>query len=116
MLFTALVTPFRIAYYDDDPLGWIITNTLVDFLFAVDIILNFFSAYFDSNEELVTDKRLIAKEYLRGWFIIDFVAILPLNYALGSTQDYTSLARLARLPRLYKLIKMAKYLYIYIYI
>ena len=110
LLFTAVVTPFRISFYDEEPLEWIITNTIVDVLFAIDIVLNFFSAYFDSSEELITDKNKIAKEYLKGWFTIDFISILPINYALGSTQDYTSLARLARLPRLYKLIKMTKYI------
>ena len=117
LLFSAIVTPFRIAFYDYDSIEWLVLDLIVDIFFAFDIICNFITAYFDSEENLIIDRKKIACTYLKTWFTIDFVSIIPISLIMNSQRDYTSLARLARLPRLYRLIKMAKYIYtIYIYI
>ena len=101
------MTPYRIAFYEVDSITWIVIDALVDFIFAVDIFLNFFTAYFDLDDELVVSRCAIAKNYITGWFFIDFVSIFPVNLIL-QTKDYSSLTRIARLPKLYRLIKMAK--------
>jgi potassium channel len=103
-----IITPFRVAFYDQDTTLWIVLDSLVDFLFVVDIILNFFMAYFDEADHLISDKRTIAKRYLRSWFLIDAFAVIPFNLMVTSSRDYSSLARLARLPKLYRLLRMTK--------
>jgi hypothetical protein len=92
-----------------DEIEWIVIDSLVDILFGIDIVINFLTAYFDYEDNLVTDRKKIRNNYLTGWFFIDFVSILPVSLILQSGRDYASLARLARLPRLYRLMKMAKY-------
>jgi hypothetical protein len=109
LVYSVIVTPFRIAFYDIDTLGWILFDIMVDLVFFLDIILNFFTAYFDFEDTLVKDRRVIARSYLKSWFFIDVVSILPISLILQAGRDYASLARLARLPRLYRLMKMAKY-------
>jgi hypothetical protein len=106
--YTTFVTPLRIAFVEKESLTWFIIDVAIDVLFFFDIIINFFSAYFDQNFKIVTDKKLIAKNYLTGWFLIDFISIFPISIILESSKDYLSLARLARLPRLYKVIKITK--------
>lgn len=64
-------------------------------------------AYNSSNEELVDDRKKIAVAYLKSWFVIDCISILPLHYII-ETNDYSSLARIARLPKLYRLIRIFK--------
>lgn len=52
----------------------------VDILFLVDLILNFFTAYEkDVNGVLVwvTKPKLIAIKYLKGWFWVDLIALIP---------------------------------------
>ena len=107
LLFTAMVTPYRIAFFQTDDLAWTIVDYSTDVLFGIDIVVNFFSAFENANDELVHDRTLIAKSYLKSWFFIDIISILPVS-AFIETTDYVSLARLARLPRLYRLIKMFK--------
>lgn len=107
LIFTAITTPFRIAFVDKDSNGWIVVNYLVDFSFFADIIMCFFCAFEDENEELVHDRWLIAKGYMKSWFFIDIVSILPISEFMD-TGDYASLARIARLPKLYRLIRMFK--------
>ena len=45
--------------------------------------------------------------YLRTWFTIDLVAVIPVSLIL-KTGSYNSLARLARFPKLYRLIKISR--------
>ena len=67
------------AFVDDNSVSWMVTELVLDFLFFIDIILTFFSAYFDKLDVLVDNRRKIACNYLKFWFIIDFVSIMPLS-------------------------------------
>lgn len=67
-------------------------DVAVDVLFWLDLVLTFFVG-FKPSRSLNTeyDLRKIAKRYLRQWFIIDFVAVLPIdrivNAAVSSDTD-----------------------------
>ena len=66
----------------------------------------------------VNSKQIIAKTYMRGWFPIDFIAVLPYSYIEivfsdednpqkgGSTQQVFKALRLIRLAKLLRLTKM----------
>ena len=108
LLYASLVTPYRVAFVEKDTMIWIIIDYIVDFFFLIDLILNmFFFAYYDKDEQLIFSRKQIVKKYLKSWFIVDFIAILPLNLIILG-KNYNSLSRLARLPRLYKLLKITK--------
>ena len=115
LIYATTVTPYRVAFVDQDSIVWIIIDSIVDFFFLCDLVLNFFFAYYDEDEELVFDRKKLAIKYLKTWFLIDLVAIIPFNFMFAGDRDYSSLSRLARLPRLYRLLKITKYIYIYIY-
>ena len=55
-------------------------NFIIDFFFLVDMILTFYSAFYDENLMIVDNKKQIAKRYLQGWFTIDLLAIIPFEY------------------------------------
>ncbi|GFV66621.1 potassium voltage-gated channel subfamily H member 4 [Trichonephila clavipes] len=61
-----------------------------------DIILNFRTTYVNKKGEVVADPCSIARNYLRGWFIVDLLAALPFDllYAcnLYSRRAYHRLA------------------------
>ncbi len=108
---TAIYTPYRLAYEETTSTAWLVIELLVDSLFLVDIILSFFAAYFDDFDVLVDKRSKIICGYLKFWFIVDFVSILPISLILDNTSpQMNDLARVARLSRLYKLIKMVKLL------
>ena len=79
LLFTAMMTPYRLAFFEDDNTTWLIIDTITDGSFAIDMILNFFMAYYDGTDDIVDDRRKIACRYLRTWFIIDSVSIFPIS-------------------------------------
>lgn len=76
--FTALVTPFESAFLGppaDVSLLFVI-NRIVDLVFTVDMVAQFFTIITIDNGvngfQYVTDQRRIAREYIKGWFVLDF--------------------------------------------
>ena len=67
------------------------------------------SAIQDKQFIIHDDRGIIAKEYMKGWFIIDLVAIIPLDIIL-MTSDLNSFIRVARIGKLYKLVKITRLL------
>ena len=49
-----------------------------------DMIVNFRTS-FVHNGEVIVDARLIAVNYLRGWFLIDAVSAVPFDFVLSKT-------------------------------
>ena len=54
-------------------------NLCIDSLFLIDIFVSFISAYYDDDFVLRDNISTIASHYMKGWFIIDLLAILPLE-------------------------------------
>eukprot|EP01052_Picozoa_sp_SAG31_P068785 SAG31_NODE_27594_length_423_cov_1.104938_1_plen_80_part_01 len=69
-----VMVPLRIGFdYDEpptSPLFWV--DVLIDLYFLVDIVVNFRTAYIDDHGQLETNLRMIARQYARSWFLIDF--------------------------------------------
>ena len=103
------MTPYRLAFYDSQQIDTLaLVGLSVDFIFGIDIILQFFNAYYDDQDNLITNKNIIMCNYVTSWFIIDFVSVIPISFLINSGRDYTSLARILRLPKLYRLINLTQ--------
>ena len=77
LILTCTITPYRIAFVEEDDLTWELINGLVDLFFLFDLILCFLTAYYTDEFELVEDRSRIAMDYITSWFIIDLFAIFP---------------------------------------
>lgn len=108
MSYTVTVTPYRVAFVEDDDLIWTVLDLVVDGLFGIDVVVNFFTPYFDVSESLIVDKKKIALHYMFSWFLIDVVSCMPFQVVFDEQSDYGSLMRMGRLPRLYRIIKFSK--------
>ena len=122
LIFTALVTPFEVGFLSPstsaaDPL-WLI-NRLIDLVFVVDIIFQFFTMKplgvdkaVDSGKEWEMDLRVLAYDYVcGGWFIIDAASIAPsaLDFLpVLDAGDDAGGARVLRTLRALRLIKLAR--------
>uniref|UniRef100_A0A1B0C0J4 PAC domain-containing protein n=1 Tax=Glossina palpalis gambiensis TaxID=67801 RepID=A0A1B0C0J4_9MUSC len=49
-----------------------------------DILLNFRTTFVSSKGEVVSDSKLIAINYLKGWFVVDLLAALPFDHLYAS--------------------------------
>ena len=103
----SLTTPARIAFTENDTIGWVITDSLVDFVFLLDLVLNFFFAYYDDEFMLVDDRKTITTSYLRSWFVVDLIAIIPVSVIFQFT-DINSVLRVTKATRLYRIVKLVR--------
>ena len=56
-----------------------------------------------------TDRKRIAKFYLKGWFTVDLLSIIPFDLMVKSqANNMTNLVRVTRVGKLYKLIKLTR--------
>ncbi|CAD8098420.1 unnamed protein product [Paramecium primaurelia] len=67
----------------------------IDIIFAIDIIMNFITAYIDENYNLIKEFKLILLNYLKTWMIFDLISLL--QYQLFIQQSELQLFKLLRL-------------------
>ena len=102
-----MVTPLRATFYDnDDDIVWQLVDGFIDLVFVLDIIFTFFSAYYNKIEQLISNRRDICCNYLKSWFILDLISVLPFSYFFNSSAN--QFGKLAKLPRIFQIIKTTK--------
>lgn len=70
---------FEDALVDARPIDF-----FIDIVLTIDIVLNFFTAYY-KDVELVIQNKLIAFAYFKGFFVFDVISTLP---GLFTYEDY----------------------------
>ena len=119
LIWTGIYVPYRLSFLDTVSVGVFSMECLMDGIFLIDIVLNFYTAYYDEANVLITNKKVIALKYLKSWFTIDLISryiyiyILIIFFSLpfqilDSSIGMTKAVRLLRLPRIYKMIKVIK--------
>jgi len=122
LLIVTVIIPYRLAFViGDDDLEWKILYTFFDVMFALDIVFCFLTSYTDKFNKLeVTDIKLIAKRYMRGWFWIDLLSVIPFEAIFTLVEDETpdsgmfryaklsKMSKIIRLLRLFKILKIIK--------
>ena len=61
-----------------------VIGTFIDVFFILDLLLNFLTTYEDSAKHLVSDFGSITKNYLSGWFAVDFLSSIPIQWIFPS--------------------------------
>ena len=87
---------------------------IIEAFFAVFIILQFFQTYQDpATLSIITDFKSIALRYIKGWFIIDFISMIPFELFVQATKNkkikYFKLVILLRLPKFIQTIDVKRF-------
>ena len=85
VFYSMFSVPYQLAFYfmQSGLEGFEFTlNLIIDVVFIFDIILSFFTAYYDFDEKLVKYYYLMALHYMQTWFIVDFLSGIPMNSIL----------------------------------
>ena len=123
ILISCIVHPFYFAFYSFDyvKLGFFFQfDFFCDFFCFVDLILGFFTAFYDNEDQLIGNNFLIIKHYFFSWFFFDLVLAVPFNSIFNLinyykylnkkififVDDYYSLCFIFRLVRIFKLLKI----------
>lgn len=94
MIYTSIEIPFATAFLENNGHSsrdiWDklssrepheIVNVIVDVMFIIDIIINFRTTFMDSSSDaIVSEPKRIAINYLKTWFVVDFVAAIPFDF------------------------------------
>ena len=85
VIYVAVSTPYVAAFLSIQHSGpLVVLDLAVDVMFMADMIINFRTS-FVRNGEVIVDAKLIAVNYLRGWFLIDAVSAIPFDFVLSQT-------------------------------
>mmetsp|Transcript_126002 Transcript_126002/g.288412 ORF Transcript_126002/g.288412 Transcript_126002/m.288412 type:complete len:649 (+) Transcript_126002:3-1949(+) len=115
LIFCALVTPYEVVFTETEFGFMFIVNRLVDVIFISDLGLNFVRPAVvkeaDGTQKTLNTYGQVARAYLRGWFSIDLVSIIPFDL-LGFFVQSGEISRLkvVRLVRLLRLLKLLRIL------
>ncbi|KAH9498165.1 Potassium voltage-gated channel sub H member 8 [Bulinus truncatus] len=112
--YVAIMVPFNAAFKREGRIKeFIYMDVFVEVMFAIDIVLNFRTTFLNKSGQVVYDSRLIAINYIRGWFLLDLLAAIPFDvlYAFSvETMTMVHLLKVARLLRLARLLqKLERY-------
>eukprot|EP00242_Pyramimonas_sp_CCMP2087_P017362 CAMPEP_0198200140 /NCGR_PEP_ID=MMETSP1445-20131203/3190_1 /TAXON_ID=36898 /ORGANISM="Pyramimonas sp., Strain CCMP2087" /LENGTH=680 /DNA_ID=CAMNT_0043870107 /DNA_START=189 /DNA_END=2234 /DNA_ORIENTATION=+ len=131
LLYLAILVPLRIGFNLEVHGYAYIVECMVEIYFYFDIFFNFITSYEDENLVVVRNLRKIADQYIRGWFVVDVVSVLPVDLAIRISEDlypcsfeeagckeaetgpsaagqYVKLVKMLRLIRLVKLLRLMR--------
>lgn len=112
--------PLRIAmYWWEYDIVYKTYSIAVDVISLIDVAVHFRTA-FKSPSGVVSDPRIVAKQYLTTWFVVDILAAIPFDIVVPSVNSshrktlkilkYFRLPKLLRMGRLLRVIrKRARY-------
>lgn len=118
VMYTSVVVPWRLAF-DETPApgSWaFVLDVMIDMLFIFDIYLNFFNyVRNDATGHLITDRKVIRRKYMFGYFALDCLASSPLDYFLLLTENSQASEevrnmRLLRIMRISRTMRMSRLL------
>ena len=116
ILYSCITVPYFLAL-GTEPRGFVaVVDKIVDLMFMLDIVLNFFTARVhieDDGPELKTDFGSIAVLYLKGWFLPDLLSSFPFDAVVAMFVDDTNpealrMAKLGRMLRMMKILRMVR--------
>lgn len=114
-IYNSFQIPFELAFEPEDmkATSFVLLNSLIDFFFLLDIIVNFRTTFYDiETGDEVFDSKRTGKKYLKSRFTIDLLSTIPFdNIALLFTSSSSpvlqlfSLLKLVRISRLGRIIE-----------
>eukprot|EP00439_Symbiodinium_sp_Y106_P005855 s6418_g1.t1 len=115
LVFVALITPIQVGLFELQLDTLFFVSLGVDFLFLIDLFLQFMTSYPKITPRGVVWEVRLAKiscTYLRTWFFFDFITLLPfelitLSLGVEELRELTTI-KVFRALRLLKLLRLVK--------
>lgn len=108
--YLGIVSPFVVSWEDGISESTMrvfnIVDAIIIVLFAFDMILSFFTGYFNSEDELILDHRMVAMHYLQTWFLLDFLTTFPFGHAGMRGGNHNQVFKVLKCAKIFKIVKM----------
>ncbi|CAD7701164.1 unnamed protein product, partial [Ostreobium quekettii] len=115
VLYIAIYTPFEACFIHTKPPDWDGGKSLIamktlgyfsDCVFIMDILFNFNTEFVKAGAVKVSGRREIAVNYFYGFFPVDLISSIPIDWFMGSSNvSAVSMAKCIRLLRLGRLMR-----------
>ena len=112
-LWNCIYIPIDVAYKPEKGPGMVASDSVIDILFALDVVINFMTTYINPKTGVVvTNPKRIVKNYIfRGRFFVDLLASIPFDKLISSepgvdgeiNDDYSTILGLLKMVRLLRL-------------
>ena len=82
VMYSVIASPIYLAFGGDSTILLVTITMYIDFFFCIDFILQFFITFVNHDDMTVRDFRMIAYNYIFGWFLFDLVAAVPIGSSI----------------------------------
>lgn len=108
LAYVAIALPLTLGF--DNLIVLTRIDVVVDWLFFFDLLLNFRTTFVNEQRLEVWDWRLIAKHYLKTWFLLDLVSSVPLEPITAGMfpRNPTKLLKFGKAFKVTKMIRLTK--------
>eukprot|EP00241_Pyramimonas_parkeae_P000106 CAMPEP_0114235452 /NCGR_PEP_ID=MMETSP0058-20121206/6259_1 /TAXON_ID=36894 /ORGANISM="Pyramimonas parkeae, CCMP726" /LENGTH=1092 /DNA_ID=CAMNT_0001347217 /DNA_START=143 /DNA_END=3421 /DNA_ORIENTATION=+ len=113
LAYVSTVSPYEISFLQPKYFDWSwVCNRFLDVCFLFDMVLQFNLSVPGNLGELIVEREAIQAKYLSGWFLIDFMSIVPFDMIPmpASGNDGGFQLRHVRAIRMLRLMKMLRLL------
>jgi len=87
--YLAFSIPYKISFDYDPNMFDVVVDFYLTMVFLADMLIIFLTPIPDHEGKLVYDKKVIARAYIRRWFIFDLAVCFPFSYfRFKSTNKY----------------------------
>lgn len=110
LIVIAFTAPLSLAFSDFESwMGSWNFDTLLDCFLLLDMILNFRTGYFTTGGFEVLRARQVACQYLKTWFILDLVSVIPYRFIAAGLPPGMVAIRLLKVGKVAKVLKAARF-------
>ena len=115
LLYSCIATPVNLAFFDIKPGDALfVVDMIIDFSFLMDVLLNFFTGFYDKEGAVKLRNRDIALHYCKTWFVLDLIASFPsgiIDTVIADDKDYSrydNIVKLVKLRNVGRLLKVTR--------
>uniref|UniRef100_A0A672MQ58 Hyperpolarization activated cyclic nucleotide gated potassium channel 1 n=1 Tax=Sinocyclocheilus grahami TaxID=75366 RepID=A0A672MQ58_SINGR len=117
MMGNLIIIPVGITFFSEQTTtSWLIFNVASDTIFLVDLVMNFRTGIVnEESSEIILDPKVIKMNYLKSWFVVDFLSSIPVDYIFlivekGFDSEVYKTARALRIVRFTKILSLLRLL------
>lgn len=106
LLYICIFMPYFMAFPDSGSNFTQVFFYVIDFTFFIDILLRFNTAFYDKHGTLVSSRKKIAIAYMKFWFWIDLLSIIPIEVILSQFNVKPRSKRIGSYSRILRLLRL----------
>lgn len=106
LLYTALILPVQVSFYPHVKTVFSVVEILTAIIFSLDVFVNFNRSFLRKDHTYEVNRKRIAIQYLKTWFVVDFIACVPITRFIENSHPMNQHLKLLKLHKVFNLIRI----------